>query len=84
MKTITISKLTKSINDLLKQARKENIILRTSDGSEFILAEIDDFDREIELTRQNRELMKLLDLRAKQTETLSLSETKALLGLNKS
>ena len=48
MKTITVSKNAKSIMDLLKQACKENIIVRSPDGLEFILAEIDDFDREID------------------------------------
>ena len=33
------------------------------DGCEFILAEIDDFDREIELSRQNEQLGRLLDSR---------------------
>lgn len=57
------------------------MILRSPDGREFILAEVDDFDREIELTRQNKELMALLDQRAKQTRTLPLDEVKAELGL---
>ena len=82
MKTIRISKRSKRINALLKQARKENLIVRSADGCEFILAEIDDFSREIELTRQNRKLMKFLDLRAKQTKTIPLGEVKAQLGLN--
>ena len=45
-------------------------------------SEVDDFEREIELTRQNRELMALLDRRAKQAKTLSLAEAKAQLGLD--
>ena len=49
----------------------------------FIVAEIDDFNREIKLTRQNKELMKVLETRAKQTRTFSLDETRAQLGLNK-
>jgi hypothetical protein len=51
------------------------------DGHEFILTEVDDFDREIELMRQNKELMALLDQRGKQTETIPLDEVKATLGL---
>ena len=45
------------------------------------LAEVGDFNREIELTRQNRALMKLLDARARQTETVSFEDVKGLLGL---
>jgi hypothetical protein len=81
MKTVTISKRARSINALLEQARRQNLILRSTEGREFILAEVDDFEREIELTRQNRELMALLDHRARQAKTLSLADAKAQLGL---
>ncbi len=65
MKTIKVSKQAKTVNALLKKARQEGVILRAPDGNEFILAEIDDFNREIELTRENKRLMRLLDNRAK-------------------
>ncbi len=79
MKTITISSRSRILNALLKLALKENIIIRAPDGREFVLAEIDDFNREIELTRQNKELMKLLDQRGRERATISLSEAKRLL-----
>jgi hypothetical protein len=82
MKTIAVSMNDKELQELLEQAKKENLILRTPDGMEFVLAEIDDFDREIELTRQNEELMALLESRAGQTVTVSLSQVKTDLGLN--
>ena len=82
MKTITVSRRARGVNTLLKQARRENLIIRAPDGDEFILAEIDDFDREIELTRQNKMLMKLLESRAKQTKTIPLEDIKAQLGLS--
>ena len=81
MKTITISRRARGIHALLKRARRENVILRSPEGEEFILAEVDDFNREIELARQNRRLMKFLDARARQTKTVSFGEAKALLGL---
>ena len=81
MKTITISRRARSVHALLKRARLENVILRSPEGEEFILAEVDDFNREIELARQNRALMKFLDARARQTETVSLEEAKTVLGL---
>ena len=81
MKTIKVSRQAKTLNALLKRARHENVILRSAEGEEFILAEIDDFNREIELTRQNKQLMKLLDSRAKQEETFSLEETKRQLDI---
>ncbi len=81
MKTITVSKHARSIVDLLQQAHTENLILKSPDGVEFILAEIDDFDREIALTRQNTALMELLDLRARQRHTIPLEEVKRQLGI---
>jgi hypothetical protein len=83
MRAITVSRRARGVNALLKRARRENVILRSPEGEEFILAEIDDFNREIELTRQNRALMKFLDSRAQQTETVSLEEASALLGLTR-
>jgi hypothetical protein len=81
MKTIIVPKRSKSILDLLKQAQTENLILQSPDGVEYILAEIDDFDREIELTRQNEELMKFLEQRAQQTKTIPLADVKRQLGI---
>lgn len=80
MKTVKVSKRAKGVNNLLEQAQRENLIVRSHDGREFILAEIDDFGREIELTRRNKKLMKLLDTRGKQTRTVSLEEAKAQLS----
>ena len=60
MKTVTISSSARGIRKLLARASEGNLILRAPDGREFILAEIDDFNREIELTRENKALMKLL------------------------
>jgi hypothetical protein len=83
VKTIKVSRQSRSVNALLKRARRENLILRLPEGTEFILAEIDDFNREIELTRQNKPLMKLLEGRAKKTATVSLDEAKKILGIDK-
>ncbi|MFO1434772.1 MAG: hypothetical protein U1F76_32605 [Candidatus Competibacteraceae bacterium] len=80
MKTIMISQREKKFNALLKQALKENLILKTANGHEFILAEVDDFNREIECTRQNEQLMNLLDSRGQEKATLSLAEARARLA----
>ena len=74
MKTVKISTKAKTINSLLKKAQRGRLILRSPEGQEFILAEVDDFNREIELTRQNKALMKFLDARGKQTQTINASE----------
>ncbi len=81
MRTVTISANDNTLIELLRQALQEGLILRDLEGREFIVAEIDDFDREIELTRQNKQLMQVLDERAAQTNTVELAKVKAQLGL---
>ncbi len=83
MRSIAVSMDAIDIIALLKQACKENLILKAPDGNEFILAELNDFDREIELTRQNHQLKAFLEQRARQTKTVPLDEVKIQLGLNR-
>jgi hypothetical protein len=82
MKPVNISRKAKAMNSLLKKAQKGGLILRSATGQEYILAEVDDFNREIELTRQNKGLMKLLGSRGKRTETMKASEMKKQYGLD--
>ena len=82
MKTVTIPPQASDINDLLKQAREEDLLVRAADGTEFMVSAVDDFDHEIAVTRRNAKLMALLDARAKQTKTVPLAEVKRQLGLS--
>ena len=82
MKTVNIPTQAKTVTSLLKKAQRGGLILRSPKGEEFILAEIDDFNREIELTRQNKTLMKLLDARGKQTRTVKAADVKKQLSLD--
>lgn len=77
MKTINISGRSKAVNELLKLARKGDLILESSDGSRYFVTRIknarsfqvdyngDNFEEEIKATRKNKELMKFLDKRGK-------------------
>lgn len=80
MKTVTITGNSAEIRALLEQARDEDLIVRLSDGSEFMLSAVDDFDHEIAFTRRNEKLMALLDERAVQTRTIPLEKVKRQLG----
>ena len=82
MRTLDISTELPSVKELLELASAENVILRTSEGREFILAEIDDFDRELELIRQNDELMEFLRLRSSEDKTFTLTKVREKLGLS--
>jgi hypothetical protein len=81
MKTIEVSDDSPKLDEVLKLASEENIILKTVDGRNFVLAEVDDFEREIQLTRQNQELMRFLDDRSMETKTYSIDEVRRKLKL---
>jgi phosphoserine phosphatase len=81
MKIIDVPLDSTFLLSLLTEAKQQNLILRTVDGLEFILAELDNFDQEIELTRQNQELMAFLDDRGRKSKTISATEVKSRLGI---
>jgi hypothetical protein len=81
MNMMTISIKDVAILELLQLALQGGLLLTAPDGREFVLAEMDYFAHEIELTRKNKALMKLLDERGKQTKTIPLKDAMAQLGL---
>jgi hypothetical protein len=81
MKSITIPPNAAEVNSLLEQARGEDVLVRAADGSEYLVSAIDEFDREVALTRRNEKLMALLDERARETSTVSLADVKRQFGL---
>jgi hypothetical protein len=82
MKTILVPADQIEINELLNQAREDGLLLRTADGSEFMLSMVDDFDLEIARTRRNERLMACLEERARQPATIPLEEVKRILDLD--
>jgi hypothetical protein len=46
--------------------------------------EVDDFDREVTLVRQNQELMEFLDQRSKPSKTYTIDEARKLHGIDRS
>ncbi len=82
MKTIALSEKPYTLEDALILAGQDNLVLETSDGRVFILAEVDDFAEEVALVRQNDELMAFLAERSKETERIPQAQVKAVPGLN--
>jgi hypothetical protein len=81
MKTVQIPKQARSINSLLNQARKQDLIVQAADGSEFMLTVVDEFELEIAATRRNKKLMAFLEKRAKSKEWIPLEDVESELGL---
>jgi hypothetical protein len=98
MKTINVNARSKALNKLLKIAQRNNVLLKTSDGEQFILTRAtdwrsfsvnyqgDNFDKEIEAARRNKKLMKFLEKRGKKAKAkkgIPLREVKQQAGLDR-
>jgi hypothetical protein len=79
MKTIDLTNTIPTVDELLDLAGGDPILVKTPTGREFVLAEVDDFDDEIERTRQNAELMAFLDERSREETTYTLEQVRELL-----
>ena len=79
MKTIDLASAAPTVDQLLKLAIRDNVILRTAEGREFLLAELEDLDEEIESIRRNQELMEFLDQRSQETKRYSLAQVREIL-----
>jgi hypothetical protein len=82
MKTVNVPKQSKAVANLLRQAKKEDVIVRGPDGSEYLLSAVDDFDHELAATRRNQKLMELLDRRGKQDKVIPQAQVRRMLGLD--
>lgn len=80
MKTIASDRVS-SLGQLLDLAGEDTVLLRTPEGREFILAELEDFGAEVEAVRQNRDLLAFLDERSRELKTYSMAEVRRKLGL---
>ena len=80
MKTIGLTEGALNPEGVLGMASQENVILRMEDGREFVLAEVDNFDREVELTRKNQELMNFLDERSNDQGVFTVEQAREQLA----
>ncbi|HJT35563.1 MAG TPA: hypothetical protein VJ783_26280 [Pirellulales bacterium] len=81
MKTIELAATSPEVSELLRQAADEDLVVRLPDGSEYLLAAIDESDAEVIATRRNLRLMEYLEMRAQQPRTIPLAEVKRQLGI---
>jgi len=82
MRTVDVmSETSPGLRALLELADEEALLLKTPDGREFILSEVDDLSHEIGQIRNNPELLAFLAQRSQEKETFSLEDVKRKLGL---
>ena len=92
MKTITVSPRAKTVNTLLQEARRNSLILESSEGDRFVLTPLDDwigfdvgnssdFVKEVKATARNKKLIKSLAERRSNAKHIPLAKLKEELGL---
>lgn len=81
MKVIEVKNGYPTVDELMGLAREELVVLRKSDGSVFAISQVDDFDVEIELLKNNPEFVTLMNQLSQEKETISLQELRKELGL---
>lgn len=77
MKTVNLETNTLDLETIVNLARQEPVLLLTADGKEFLLAEADDFDREVETLRASQTFQRFLDERSRCTRRIPLEEIEA-------
>jgi len=82
VKTIELTHDAPSLLELVELAGEENIIIKTPQGREFILAELDDFGLEVEQLKNSEGFMAFLDERSKERGTTLIEELREELGIN--
>jgi hypothetical protein len=58
------------------------MIINTPQGKQFVLAELDDFELEVEQLKHSKDFTPFLDQRSKQRGTTSIEELRSDLGIN--
>jgi PHD/YefM family antitoxin component YafN of YafNO toxin-antitoxin module len=77
MKTVSLPDEKLDLEALINMASQEPVLLLTADGKEFVLAEADDFDREVEVLRGSQAFQQFLDERSRSTRRIPLEEIEA-------
>lgn len=77
MKTVNLEEEKLDLEAVIQLARQEPVVLLTADGREFVLAEADDFEQEVEALRSSQAFQRFLDERSQSTGRIPLEEIEA-------
>jgi PHD/YefM family antitoxin component YafN of YafNO toxin-antitoxin module len=77
MKTVNLEDGKIDLAEAIDLARQEPLLLVTPTGQEFVLAEADDFDREVETLRNSVDFQHFLDERLQSPHRIALEEIEA-------
>ncbi len=72
MKVIKLEQAHPTLDEVMRLAQDELVVLRKPDGSVFALSQVDDFDVEVELLKNNAEFMAFLKQLGQEKGAISL------------
>jgi hypothetical protein len=81
MKVIELAHGSPSLDEVIDLAKQGLVVLRKPDGSVFAVSEVDDFDVEVELLKNDPDFMSFLRQRSQEEATISLEELRQELAL---
>jgi hypothetical protein len=70
-----------TLDEVIGLAKDELVVLRSTDGSVFALSEVDDFEVEVQLLKNNPEFMAFLRQLSQEKAAISLPDLRKELGL---
>lgn len=93
MRVVTVSDEQKFLADLLEIVKEEGVILQATDGKQFVVLPLkdwqgfdvgdsNDFEQEVKATSENKALMALLAERRSSGKRVSMTDAKEQLGLS--
>src|SRR5205085_10400563 len=81
VKLIELASAQPTLDEVIGLAEGELVVLRKPDGSVFALSQVDDFDVEVELLRNNPEFMAFLRQLSQESAIISLEDLRKELSL---
>jgi hypothetical protein len=81
MKVIEVGSSQPTLDEVMAQAKKGLVVLRKPDGSVFAISQVDDFEVEVELLKNNAEFMAFLKQLSQEKAAISLEDLRAELGV---
>jgi len=81
VKVIELKNAQPTVDELIGLARDELVVLRKADGSVFALSQVEDFDVEVELLKNNPEFMMFMTQLSQEKAAISLQDLRRELGL---
>jgi hypothetical protein len=74
VRTIDLTTNPLTVDQLLQSARDECVMVKSADGTTFVLSAADDLSTEVELLRRNHKFLALLDSYKQDQRTIPLEE----------